>query len=106
MLHGESVAVGMVQAFRFSEAQGLCSPQTAARVSAHLKRAGLPTHTSHIEGSLPPPPALLELMRQDKKAVAGKLTFILARRIGEAFIARDVADASVLAFLEEDMKQA
>jgi len=105
LLHGESVAIGMVQAFRFSEAQGLCSPQTAARVAAHLKSAGLPTHTSHIEGSLPPSAALLELMRQDKKAVAGKLTFILARGIGEAFIARDVADADVLAFLEEDTKQ-
>lgn len=105
LLHGESVAIGMVQAFRFSEVQGLCSPQTAARVAAHLKLAGLPTHTSHIEGALPPPAALLELMRQDKKAVAGKLTFILARGIGEAFIARDVRDADVLSFLEEDTKQ-
>ncbi len=41
-------------------------------------------------------------MRQDKKAVAGKLTFILVRGIGEAFIAKDVPDADVLAFLEED----
>jgi len=41
-------------------------------------------------------------MRQDKKAVAGKLTFILVRAIGEAFIARDVPDGDVLAFLEED----
>jgi 3-dehydroquinate synthetase len=41
-------------------------------------------------------------MRQDKKAQAGKLTFILVRAIGEAFIARDVAEADVLAFLKED----
>lgn len=102
LLHGESVAIGMVQAFRFSEAQGLCPPQTAARVAGHLKAAGLPTHVSHIEGPLPPASALLELMRQDKKAVAGKLTFILAHTIGEAFIARDVADADVLKFLQED----
>ncbi len=105
LLHGESVAIGMVQALRFSERQGLCPPQTAARVAAHLKLAGLPTHVSHIEGKLPPPAALLDLMRQDKKAVAGKLTFILARGIGAAFIARDVSDADVLAFLEEDLKQ-
>jgi 3-dehydroquinate synthase len=102
LLHGESVAIGMVQAFRFSETLGLCAPQTAGRVAAHLKGAGLPIHTREIPGDIPPPAGLLDLMRQDKKAVAGKLTFILVRGIGEAFIAKDVADASVLEFLEED----
>jgi 3-dehydroquinate synthase len=102
LLHGESVAIGMVQAFRFSETQGLCAPGTADAVARHLQRAGLPTHMSHIEGSLPSSAALVDLMRQDKKAVAGKLTFILARGIGEAFIAHDVSDADVLAFLEKD----
>lgn len=102
LLHGESVSIGMVQAFRFSEAAGLCAPQTAGRVATHLKAAGLPIHSSEIAGELPPPAALLDLMRQDKKAVAGKLTFILVRGIGEAFIARDVPDSDVLSFLEED----
>ena len=46
-----------------------------------------------IPGELPPPATLLDIMRQDKKAQGGKLTFILARGIGEAFIAKDVADA-------------
>jgi len=104
LLHGEAVSIGMVQAFRFSERQGLCAPQTATRVAAHLKMAGLPTHVSHIAGTLPPSATLVELMRQDKKAVAGKLTFILARGIGETFVAHDVSDADVLAFLEEDLK--
>jgi 3-dehydroquinate synthase len=43
-------------------------------------------------------------MRQDKKASLGKLTFILVRDIGEAFIARDVRDEDVLKFLEQDLK--
>ncbi|MBL8789949.1 MAG: 3-dehydroquinate synthase [Rhizobiales bacterium] len=102
LLHGESVAIGMVQAFRFSERLGLCAPQLATRVAGHLRAAGLPVHTRDIPGDLPPPIGLLDLMRQDKKAVAGKLTFILVRGIGEAFIAKDVPDADVLAFLEED----
>lgn len=105
LLHGEAVAVGMVQAFRFSESLGLCPPQNAARVAAHLKAAGLPTQTGDIPGDLPPPARLLELMRQDKKASGGKLTFILVRNIGEAFIAKNVEDAKVLAFLEADRKQ-
>lgn len=103
LLHGEGVSIGMVQAFRFSERQKLCAPGLADKVAAHLKSAGLPVHASEIPGELPPPSALLDIMRQDKKAQAGKLTFILVRGIGDAFIARDVADDDVLAFLNEDL---
>jgi 3-dehydroquinate synthase len=38
-------------------------------------------------------------MAQDKKAEGGALTFILARRIGEAFIAKGVDPAPVRDFL-------
>jgi 3-dehydroquinate synthase len=38
-------------------------------------------------------------MAQDKKVRHGKLTFILARGIGEAFIARDVPAEAVRGFL-------
>jgi 3-dehydroquinate synthase len=105
LLHGEAVAIGMVQAFAFSERLGLCAPGTVKRVAVHLQSVGLPVHAGEIKGSLPPPEALLAIMRQDKKAQAGKLTFILARGIGEAFIARDIADDDVLSFLSEDLKQ-
>jgi 3-dehydroquinate synthase len=105
LLHGEGVSIGMVQAFRFSERQKLCPPGTADRVAKHLKSAGLPVHASQIPGELPPPATLLDLMRQDKKAQGGRLTFILAHGIGDAFIARDVSDADVLNFLTEDLRQ-
>ena len=105
LLHGEGVSIGMVQAFRFSERQHLCAPGTAERVAKHLKSVGLPIHASQIQGELPPPATLLEIMRQDKKAQGGRLTFILARGIGEAFIARDVPEHDVLDFLTEDLRQ-
>jgi 3-dehydroquinate synthase len=38
-------------------------------------------------------------MAQDKKAEAGALTFILARGIGEAFVAKRVDAAAVRGFL-------
>ena len=38
-------------------------------------------------------------MGQDKKAEGGKLTFILARELGEAFVARDVDADAVTRFL-------
>jgi 3-dehydroquinate synthase len=105
LLHGESVAIGMVQAFRFSEMLGYCAGGTADRVEQHLRVSGLPTHASDIKTSLPSVDGLLSLMRQDKKAVSGKLTFILARKIGDAFVARDVPDAEVLRFLEKDLRR-
>lgn len=105
LLHGEAVAIGMVQAFKFSERLGHCAMGTHERVVKHLKRAGLPTHSSEIPGTLPPKERLLELMRQDKKAVGGKLTFILARSIGETFIAKNVAESDVLSFLKQDQNQ-
>ena len=40
LLHGEGVAIGMVQAFRFSERLKHCKPGTADRVARHLKSVG------------------------------------------------------------------
>ena len=103
LLHGEAVSIGIVQAFKFSEQLGHCAKGTNERVIKHLKRAGLPTHVSEISGALPPKEKLVELMRQDKKAIGGKLTFILAKSIGETFIAKNVAESDVLTFLEKDL---
>ncbi len=105
LLHGEGVAIGMAQAFRFSERQKLCPAGTAERVARHLKSVGLPVHASEIPGERLTPESLLALMRQDKKAQAGSLTFILAHGIGEAFIARDIAESDITAFLKEDLQR-
>jgi 3-dehydroquinate synthase len=40
-------------------------------------------------------------MRGDKKAEAGKLTFILTRGIGKAFVSRDVKEADLRGLLEQ-----
>ena len=101
LLHGEGVAIGMVLAHRFSEHLGHCPDGSADRVAGHLESIGLPVSPRAITGGLPTPQALLELMRQDKKTVGGRLTFILTRGIGEAFVASDVAESDVLAFLED-----
>jgi 3-dehydroquinate synthase len=104
LLHGEAVAIGMAQAFRFSESQGLAAPGTADRVEAHLAAAGLPTRVAHIRGSdRPTVDELLRLMAQDKKVKAGRMTFILVRGIGEAFITREVEPGPLKAFLEAEV---
>jgi len=41
-------------------------------------------------------------MRHDKKAQQGRMTFILAKGIGHAFVSRDVPEDAVRALLSED----
>jgi 3-dehydroquinate synthase len=43
--------------------------------------------------------ALISHMAQDKKAEGGRLTFVLAKGIGQAFVAKGVDAAAVRAFL-------
>ncbi len=100
LVHGEGVAIGMVLAFQFSARMNLASPDDAARVEAHLKAVGLPTRIDDIPGEMPPTERLLEAIAQDKKVKSGKLTFILTRGVGEAFVADDVPSSEVLSFLE------
>ncbi len=104
LVHGEAVAVGMACAFRFSRRLGLCPGQDAERVEAHLAAVGLPTRTCDIPGLDVDVDAVLSAMRQDKKVERGRLTFILAKGIGEAFIGRDVDEASVRGFLKQDLE--
>ncbi len=103
LLHGEGVAIGMCLAFRFSESLGLCPAGTAERVTAHIAAAGLPSRIGDIPGGKANAAELLHLMGQDKKVRDGKLTFILVRAIGDAYVAHDVDPAGVLAFLEREI---
>jgi 3-dehydroquinate synthase len=99
LLHGEAVACGMALAFRFSARQGLCSQEDAARVAAHLAAAGLPTTlaAAHVtaDGA-----TLVGHMAHDKKMEGGRLPFLLARGIGQTFLARDVDLGEVARFLD------
>jgi 3-dehydroquinate synthase len=99
LLHGEAVAAGMALAFRFSAAEGLCASQDARRATAAIAAAGLPTRMDEIPGAPFEAERLVRHMAQDKKAEAGRLTFILARALGEAFVAKDVDAAAVRRFL-------
>jgi len=104
LVHGEAVAIGLCCAFRFSNRLGLCSGQDAVRIESHLKKVGLPTRIRDIPGWDANSAAILDAMAQDKKVKRGKLTFILARGIGESFIAPDVAADDVRAYLDDHLQ--
>jgi 3-dehydroquinate synthase len=105
LLHGEAIALGMALAFEFSARRGLLPAAEAERAARHLAAVGLPTHLSDVAGLLPDADQLMDLIAQDKKVQRGRLTFILARGIGKAFVAPDVDAVEVRAFLVEKLAE-
>jgi 3-dehydroquinate synthase len=103
LLHGEAVALGMVLAAEFSARLGILAPEQAARATRHLAGAGLPVRLAEVTGGVPNADRLMDLMAQDKKVRRGKLTFILLRDIGAAYIAPDIDPALLRAFLVEKL---
>ena len=101
MLHGEGVAIGCALAFELSSRLGLCSQEEPSRVRAHLRDMGMKVDMADIAGDLPDADGLLALMGQDKKVVDGKLRFVLARGIGDAFMTSDVPGDAVLGVLKD-----
>jgi 3-dehydroquinate synthase len=103
LLHGEAVSIGMACAFEFSAKLGLLPRADAERAVRHLAAVGLPTHIKDVPAVRTDVDALMALIAQDKKVLRGKLTFILVRGIGQAFVAPDVDPAEVRAFLAETL---
>ncbi|MGL4636598.1 MAG: 3-dehydroquinate synthase [Beijerinckiaceae bacterium] len=106
LVHGEAIAIGMRLAFDFSREQGFCQGQDSVRVRQHLAHVGLPTKLDQVPGGVGTAISLLDAIRQDKKVSRGALTFILAKGIGQSFIAKDVDANTVLDFLERELRPA
>ena len=100
--HGEAVGLGCALAFRFSARLGLCEAQDAVRATRAIAAAGLPTTIADVASGPFAADTLIDHMRQDKKAAGGELTLILARGIGQAFVARNADPAALRAFLVEE----
>ncbi len=101
LLHGEAVAIGMVMAFDLSARLGLCPLEDAARVQRHLASLGLPTSPSWIDGRSWSSGRLVEHMSRDKKVKNGRIGFVLARGIGQAFTPAYADLSDVEAMLDE-----
>ncbi|MCS6878593.1 MAG: 3-dehydroquinate synthase [Geminicoccaceae bacterium] len=99
LLHGEAVALGMAQAFALSVRLGRCPQEDAVRAVAHLAALGLPTRVEQVRPNGFPAEDVLALMRRDKKASEGRLTFVLSCGIGRAELVRDVPENEVAALL-------
>ena len=103
LLHGEGVALGMVLAARYSARRGYISDDDAARVTAAIDAAGLPSEVAAL-GLNCDGRALAAHMLHDKKMDAGTLPFVLLRGIGEAFLDKQVSLDDVAEFLDEELQ--
>jgi len=105
LIHGEAVALGCAQAFRYSAKLGLCSSQDAQRAGHAIANAGLPSRLADIPGGPFKAEILIGHMAQDKKADGGQVTLVLAEAIGRAFVAKAVDLKSLKDFLIEEGAQ-
>lgn len=103
LLHGEAVAIGIVLAFVLSAKLDLGCSTHVEKIKKHLKKVGLPCSAFEFRENWNIQ-ALLSHMRKDKKAYDNKLTFILARDIGKAFISREVLEKDLLDVLHAELK--
>jgi 3-dehydroquinate synthase len=96
-LHGEAVAAGMVVAAELSRRLGHIQAADVSRIKALLARAGLPAALPLLG-----PDLYIDLMRRDKKAVAGDIRYVLLKHVGEAMVgpAPDALVREVLAACE------
>jgi 3-dehydroquinate synthase len=103
LLHGEAVAIGMGQALRFSALRGLLKAADAERFTRHLEAMGMMAWPRQAGISADAAPRLVAHMRHDKKKTADGLPFVLARGLGDAFLAKGVPLEAVEAFLADDL---
>lgn len=83
-LHGEAVAVGMVQAMQLSQRMSWLTLGEVRRAERLLQAANLPISPPHI-----PADVALNLMQHDKKVKSGQIRLILLKKLGEAMVTAD-----------------
>jgi 3-dehydroquinate synthase len=97
--HGEAVAIGMVWATDLSQRMGLCHADLLVRVKRLLQSLGLPIALkARIEG-------IHDTILLDKKAVAGRLRFILVEGLGRVSIRDDVPSQLVEAIIDDGLSE-
>ena len=78
LLHGESVAIGMIAAGKIEAALGLARDDRLMRIESLLKKLGMPTRISAEMKKA----HLIELLSTDKKAVGRWPRFVLLESLG------------------------
>ena len=96
-LHGEALAIGMIQAAWLSVETGKCSEDVPIRITNLLKKFNLPVHSPNLKSE-----DVINSMHHDKKTTHNKLRFILVKNIGSVEIVDNVPELAVKAALNKN----
>ncbi len=88
LLHGEAVSIGIILAFTLSNNLGYCSTNDVKRIANHFKKVNLRMPSSISKNMKID--NIIDNMSKDKKVKNNKITFVLVRGIGKAFLTQDV----------------
>ena len=96
-LHGEALAIGMIQAAWLSVETGECAKDVPIRITNLLKKFNLPIDPPNLK-----PEDIIRSMYHDKKTTHNKLRFILVKDIGSVKIVDNVSELPVKAVLNKN----
>ncbi|MCX7751826.1 MAG: 3-dehydroquinate synthase [Blastocatellia bacterium] len=97
--HGEAVGYGMLMAGRLAVRLKMFAPEEAERLRQAIAACGPFPSIADLD-----PDEILATMRHDKKARAGRLTFVLPTRIGHVTVRDDIPPRIVRALLRESLR--
>lgn len=95
-LHGECVFIGMALASIISYKKGNITQTELREILRAMKPYHVPKLPEHADFN-----RIISYTKNDKKAVSGKIKFILLETIGHAYIDMDVSDEDMLIALRE-----
>jgi 3-dehydroquinate synthase len=93
--HGEAIAYGMLAAARLSFTRGLMTNDDVSRLATVIREMGPLPPVADLRSS-----EALDVIGRDKKVVAGRLHFVLARGIGGTEIVADVQPKEITAAMK------
>jgi 3-dehydroquinate synthase len=96
--HGEAVAIGLSGALKLSERLAGLEAAAGEKIRSLLKGFGLP-----IKGAGLKPAKIYEALWHDKKALGGRLRWVLVKAPGAPFVTKEVPAETVMSVLEELM---
>ncbi|MCF8467577.1 MAG: 3-dehydroquinate synthase [Sneathiella sp.] len=105
LIHGEAVSIGMIMAAELSAKLGHMTRQDSTRIRAHFEKVGLPCNVPNVPGINWNAEKLLAHMRQDKKISGGRITLILMKAIGSAFVTQDVGESDILSIIRQEIER-
>jgi len=95
--HGFAVSIGMMAAARLSQARGLLTTADCEKIYNVLGAYGLPTEIPQEFAR----EQVQFFLKTDKKAVAGRLVFVLLRDIGQPAMYNDVTEEEIAALFDQ-----